>query len=93
MNESIDWKKKLTSRKFWAAVCSLVAQMVVAFGGTEDQGVKITALIMAGATVIAYIIGEGLVDASNKNVIPVEYVFEEEYDEDEDDEEESESVG
>lgn len=66
MNESIDWKKKLTSRKFWAAVCSLVAQMVVAFGGTDDQGVKITALIMAGATVIAYIIGEGLVDAHNK---------------------------
>ena len=79
MNESIDWKKKLTSRKFWAAVCSLVAQMVVAFGGTEDQSVKITALIMAGATVIAYIIGEGLVDASNKNTIPVEYVLEEEY--------------
>ena len=79
MNESIDWKKKLTSRKFWAAVCSLVAQMVVAFGGTEDQSVKITALIMAGATVIAYIIGEGLVDASNKNTIPIEYVLEEEY--------------
>ena len=67
MENNIDWKKKLTSRKFWAAVCSLVAQMVVAFGGTDDQGVKITALIMAGATVIAYIIGEGLVDASNKD--------------------------
>jgi len=71
MNEGIDWKKKLTSRKFWAAVCSLVAQMVVALGGTEDQSVKITALIMAGATVIAYIIGEGLVDASNKKAEPV----------------------
>lgn len=80
MNEGIDWKKKLTSRKFWAAVCSLVAQMVVAFGGTEDQSVKITALIMAGATVIAYIIGEGLVDASNKDTIPVEYILETEYD-------------
>lgn len=75
MNEKIDWKKKLTSRKFWAAVCSLVAQMVVAFGGTEDQGVRITALIMAGATVIAYIIGEGLVDAANKNpeVVTLQY--------------------
>lgn len=67
----IDWKKKLTSRKFWAAVCSLVAQMVVAFGGTDDQSVKITALIMAGATVIAYIIGEGLVDAANKEATAV----------------------
>lgn len=68
---NIDWKKKLTSRKFWAAVCSLVAQMVVAFGGSEDQSVRITALIMAGATVIAYIIGEGLVDAANVNVIDI----------------------
>ena len=83
MNESVDWKKKLTSRKFWAAVCSLVTQMIVAFGGTEDQTVKITALIMAGATVIAYIIGEGLVDASNKNIIPIEYIIEEEYDDEE----------
>lgn len=77
MKENIDWKKKLTSRKFWAAVCSLVAQMVVAFGGTEDQGVRITALIMAGATVIAYIIGEGLVDAANAGVIEYQYEIEE----------------
>ena len=73
----IDWKKKLTSRKFWAAVCSLVAQMIVAFGGTEDQSVKITALIMAGATVIAYIIGEGLVDAANAGYLQYELVEEE----------------
>lgn len=77
MDNNIDWKKKLTSRKFWAAVCSLVAQMVVAFGGTDDQGVKITALIMAGATVIAYIIGEGLVDAANKESMVVEIPIEE----------------
>lgn len=70
----IDWKKKLTSRKFWAAVCSLVAQMVVAFGGSDDQSVKITALIMAGATVIAYIIGEGLVDAASVNATTYEVV-------------------
>ena len=73
---AIDWKKKLTSRKFWAAVCSLVAQMVVAFGGTDDQSVKITALIMAGATVIAYIIGEGLVDAANKEATVIQIPME-----------------
>ena len=79
MHEGIDWKKKLTSRKFWAAVCSLVTQMVVAFGGSEDQSVKVTAMIMAGATVIAYIIGEGLVDASyNKKTDAIEYIIEDE---------------
>ena len=64
----IDWKRKLTSRKFWAALCNFVAMMVVAFGGTEQLAVQITGIIMAGATVIAYIIAEGLVDAANVTV-------------------------
>jgi hypothetical protein len=61
----IDWVRKLTSRKFWAAVASFVSMMVVAFGGAESQATQITALIMAGASVVAYIIGEGLADAAN----------------------------
>ena len=68
----IDWKRKLTSRKFWAAVCNFVMGMVVAFGGTEELALKITGLIMSGATVIAYIIAEGLVDKSfNDSVITI----------------------
>ena len=65
----IDWKRKLTSRKLWAAVCSLVTNLVIAFGGAEDTAVQITAVIMAGASAIAYIIGEGLVDAANAGVV------------------------
>ena len=61
----MDWKRKLTSRKLWAAVVSFVALLVIALGGTEAQATQITALIMAGATVIAYIVGEGLVDAAS----------------------------
>ena len=68
----IDWKKKLTSRKFWAALCNFVAMLIVAFGGTEQAAVQITGIIMAGATVIAYIIAEGLVDAANVGMIEVE---------------------
>ena len=60
----IDWKRKLTSRKFWMAISSFVAMLVVSFGGSESQATQITALIMAGAAVVAYIIGEGLADAS-----------------------------
>ena len=60
----IDWKAKLTSRKFWIAVCTLVSQLVLAFRGTEEAAVQITGIIMASATVIAYIIGEGLADSS-----------------------------
>ena len=66
MMQNIDWVRKLTSRKFWTAVASFVSMMIVALGGTENQATQITALIIAGATVLAYIIGEGLVDAANK---------------------------
>ena len=65
----IDWKRKLTSRKFWAAVCEFVTMLIIAFGGTKETAVQVTALIMAGAAVLAYIIAEGLVDAANVGVI------------------------
>lgn len=56
--------RKLTSRKLWAAVCAFVVLIAVAMGKTEAQAAQISALIMAGATVIAYIVGEGLTDAA-----------------------------
>lgn len=60
----IDWKRKLTSRKFWAAVAQFVSMLIIALKGTEETATQVTALIMAGAAVIAYIIGEGLTDAA-----------------------------
>ena len=64
----IDWIKKLTSRKFWAAIAEFVTMLILAFGGTQETAVQVTALIMAGATVVAYIIGEGLIDAAGVKV-------------------------
>lgn len=61
----IDWKRKLTSRKFWLSVASFVSMMIVAFGGAESVASQVSALIMAGATVLGYLIAEGLADASN----------------------------
>ena len=61
----IDWKRKLTSRKFWAAVAQFVSMLIIALKGTEETATQVTALIMAGAAVIAYIIGEGLTDAAS----------------------------
>ena len=60
----IDWKRKLTSRKFWAAIAEFVTMLIIALGGTQETAVQVTALIMAGAAVVAYIIGEGLIDAA-----------------------------
>lgn len=61
----MDWKRKLTSRKFWVAIIEFVTMLVIALGQTEETAMKIAAIVMAGAAVVAYIIGEGLVDAAD----------------------------
>ncbi len=61
-----EWKRKLTSRKFWAAVAGFVTPIMLAFGATESVTTQVTAIIMAGAAVVAYIIGEGFIDACGK---------------------------
>lgn len=66
--KNINWMKKLTSRKLWTAVASFVSMMIVATGGAENTATQVTAIIMAGASVIAYIIGEGLTDAANVGI-------------------------
>lgn len=62
---SIDWKRKLTSRKFWVAVADFVVMLLIAFGVAETEAIQISAIIMAGAGVVAYIVGEGLTDAAS----------------------------
>lgn len=64
--EKIDWKRKLTSRKLWLSIASFVAMLIVAINGNEGSAQQVSALIMAGATVIGYVIGEGLADGKNK---------------------------
>jgi hypothetical protein len=68
----VDWKSKLTSRKFWVAVANFVTMLIVAFKGTEETATQVAALIMAGASVVAYIIGEGLADSSPYYIEPSE---------------------
>lgn len=61
----MDWKRKLTSRKLWLSIASFVSMMIVYCGGSENQASQTAALIMAGATVIGYLIAEGLADSAN----------------------------
>ena len=64
----IDWKKKLTSRKFWVALIGFISSLLVAFNVASGSVEQITSIIMSGATLIAYILAEGFVDASNINL-------------------------
>ena len=60
-----DFLRKITSRKFWMAVAMFVSGLILAFGGTQETADTVLGCIMQGAAVIAYIVGEGLVDQEN----------------------------
>lgn len=63
----IDWKRKLTSRKFWVALVGFITALLVAFqvdNGTIEQ---IISIVMAFATLITYILAEGFVDGNTSD--------------------------
>lgn len=60
----IDWKTKLTSRKFWLAIIGLVSGILIAFRVDAETVETVSGVIMSAASVVAYIIGEGLADAA-----------------------------
>lgn len=62
----MNWKRKLTSRKFWLSVASFISMLIIAIGHSESEANQVAAIIMAGASVVAYVVGEGLAD-SNSN--------------------------
>ena len=65
----INWKTKLSSRKFWAMGIAVVSALLVLFGVQEPTRGQIVALITEVGALSAYIIGEGVVDAANKKHI------------------------
>ena len=65
MNKN-DIIRKLTSRKFWLAVAAFVTDLIIALKGDAATAETVSGMIMAGATVIAYIIGEGLIDTAGR---------------------------
>lgn len=64
--EKIDWKRKLTSRKFWVSIAAFVTMLLIFFNVDKGTSEQVAALIMAGATIIGYVVGEGLADGGNK---------------------------
>ena len=58
--------RKLTSRKFWLALIGFIGALLVAFNVSPDSAEKITSIIMAFGSLIAYILAEGFADGANK---------------------------
>ena len=65
-NQKIDWKRKLTSRKLWAALVGIVAGLASVFGITENDYAQVAGLVTMAASVVAYIFGESKVDAARQ---------------------------
>lgn len=64
----IDWKKKLSSRKFWAAVVGFVSAILVALNYPQMTIEQVTGVVTAGGVLVAYILGESYVDGKREEV-------------------------
>lgn len=65
-----DWIRKLTSRKFWLAVAGFVSMLIIYCTGDNGKAESIASIIMAGASVVGYLVGEGLADSKPVTVDP-----------------------
>lgn len=62
---NIDWKRKLSSRKLWAAAAGVVTGLAIVFGLDEGTISSAAGAVVSVASVVAYIITEGKVDAAS----------------------------
>lgn len=61
----IDWKRKLTSRKLWAAIAGVIVGLVVAFGGDGESIQQVAGSVMSVVSAIIYILAEAGVDKAS----------------------------
>lgn len=57
--------RKLTSRKLWVAIAGFVSGLIVARSGDAETAEVVSGLILQGASVLGYLLAEGLADAGN----------------------------
>lgn len=62
----IDWKKKLSSRKFWLALVGFITPVLVICNVDTETIEMVSLVIMSGASLIAYILAEGFIDAKRE---------------------------
>lgn len=60
----MNWKAKLTSRKFWAAITGFITAILIALKIDNLTIEQVVSVVTAGSVLIAYIVSEGLVDSA-----------------------------
>lgn len=63
-----DLKRKLSSRKFWAALAGFITSILYALRWAETDITQMAGIITAAGVLVAYILGEANVD-SNQVII------------------------
>lgn len=63
--DKIDWKRKLSSRKLWAAAAGIVTGLAMVFGLDEGTISSVAGAVVSLASIVSYIITEGKVDAES----------------------------
>jgi len=63
----IDWKRKLSSRKFWSLVGGFISSLLLAFNLDENTVAQVAAVIGSFGLVAVYILAEASVDKANAN--------------------------
>ncbi len=58
----MNWKEKLSSRKLWAMVAGLIVSVFVLFGVDSGLSERISAMVLAFGSIVAYIFGETCID-------------------------------
>lgn len=61
--EPINWKQKLTSRKFWALIAALVTSVLTGLA-TESQIAHVVSIVSGIGACVAYMFAEAKVDAA-----------------------------
>jgi uncharacterized membrane protein YhaH (DUF805 family) len=62
--EKINWKQKLTSRKFWAFIAAVILVIAIFIFGDYMTQIQVGLIEKVVYIIIAYILGESIVDVA-----------------------------
>ena len=67
----INWKAKLSSRKFWALIVGFITPLFLSFGLSQNVVNQVAAIIMSGGAIVAYMFAESNVDKNRQQEIEI----------------------
>jgi hypothetical protein len=65
----INWKQKLSSRKFWAGVAGWVTSLLTAFNMTENMIARVCIIIAGIGSLAVYMLAEGMADKARAGTV------------------------